>query len=257
MNFNERIRRKIRCAVLDLLPDGFYFKRKGYCPCCKSNTKFVAYDEWLRDHFFCKKCGSIPRERALIYTLEKYYPDWTNLIVHESSPSKNAVSAIFSRRCKNYTASHYFPGQPLGEVINGFRNEDLERQTYPDASFDLVITQDVMEHVYSPKDAFAEISRTLKTGGAHIFTVPLINNHSKTEIWATKGEDGTPVFLKTPEFHGNPINAEGAPVTMHWGCDIVNFIDSNSSMQSFIEYIDNLDFGIRAEYIEVIVSKKV
>lgn len=73
--------------------------------------------------------------------------------------------------------------------------------------FNLVITQNVMEHIYCPEKAFKEIARTLKPGGAYIFTVPLINKHKKSEVWPTLGNNGEPLFLKTPEYHGNPVDA--------------------------------------------------
>jgi hypothetical protein len=43
---------------------------------------------------------------------------------------------------------------------------------------------------------------------------------------------------------------------MHWGFDIVAFIKESGGLNTTIEHIDNLDFGIRAEYIEVLVSIK-
>ena len=98
--------------------------------------------------------------------------------------------------------------------------------------------------------------RSLKRGGAHIFTVPLVNKFEKTEQWSTKGENGEPVFLKTPEYHRNPVDPEGSPVTMHWGYDIVDFIKQESGLKSTIEYLDDLNHGVRAEYIEVVVSRK-
>ena len=70
------------------------------------------------------------------------------------------------------------------------------------------------------------------------------------------GSDGEPLFQKTAEWHGNPIDAKGSPVTMHWGYDIVNFIKETSNLETKIEYIHNVHFGIWAEYIEVLVSKK-
>jgi len=87
--------------------------------------------------------------------------------------------------------------------------------------------------------------------------VPLINKHKTSEKWAIQGEDGNPKFLFEPEWHGNPINKQGSPVTMHWGFDIVDFINRvTNSSNSFIEYIDDLHYGVRAEYIEIIVTKK-
>lgn len=189
-------------------------------------------------------------------TIEKYFPNWRNLDIHESSPSNRGASNKLKKNCKRYVSSQYYPNQPFGTVINSNRNEDLENQTFSDSIFDIVVTQDVMEHVYNPDRAFLEVARTLKKGGAHIFTVPLINKHDKTEVWATKGEDGNPVFTKTEEYHNNPVDPNGSAVTMHWGFDIVDFIRIKSGLKTTIEHIDNLDFGIRAEYIEVLVSQK-
>jgi hypothetical protein len=65
----------------------FYFSHKGYCPCCEKEVIFRSFNSWLRDNFICTNCFSIPRERALMLTIEKYYPNWKNLNIHESSPS--------------------------------------------------------------------------------------------------------------------------------------------------------------------------
>jgi SAM-dependent methyltransferase len=189
-------------------------------------------------------------------TIEKYFPNWKELDIHESSPGDCSISNKLKHNCKKYVSTQFYPKEPFGTIVNGFRNEDLENQTFSNGSFDLVITQDVMEHIYEPEKAFKEIARTLKKGGAHIFTVPLINKHKKSEVWATKGVDGRPVFLKNPEYHLNPLDPNGSPVTIHWGFDIVDFIKMKSGLDTTIEYIDNLDYGIRAEYIEVLVSFK-
>jgi len=247
----------IRKQVLStILPGGFYFSHKGYCPCCSKDVNFVSFNHWLRDNFYCSNCFSIPRERALMITIEKYFPKWRTLNIHESSPGNRGASFTLKNNCEKYISTQYYPNLTLGTFKNKHRNEDLENQTFKDETFDLVITQDVMEHVYNPEKAFREITRTLKNGGAHIFTVPIVNKYNMTEVWATKGEDGEPVFLKTPEFHGSPINSKGSPVTMHWGFDIIDFIRNKSGLDTKIEYIDNIDFGIRAEFIEVLVSIK-
>lgn len=188
--------------------------------------------------------------------LEKAYPGWRDLSVHESSPGNRGASVKLRQQCAHYVTSQFFPKEPFGSVVRGHRNENLEAQTFPDASFDLVITQDVMEHIYDPSKAFAEIARTLKPGGAHVFTVPIINKHKSSEVWATLGADGSPVFLKTPEYHGNPVDPKGSPVTMHWGFDIVDFIRHHGGLETTIEHLDDMKRGIRAEYIEVLVSRK-
>lgn len=251
--FKNRIKNKI---IERLVPTGFYFSQKGYCPCCEKEAVFKSTHPWLRDNFRCLNCRSIPRERALMVTIEKYFPNWRNLNIHESSPGNRGASVKLKNNCVNYTPSQYYPNSPFGSVINKHRNENLEEQTFGDSIFDIVITQDVMEHIYDPARAFSEIGRTLKKGGAHIFTVPIINKHYPTEVWATKGTNGEPVFISTPEFHGNPVDPKGSPVTMHWGFDIVDFIKEKSGLNTTIEYLDDLNLGIRGEFIEVLVSRK-
>jgi SAM-dependent methyltransferase len=235
----------------------FILSNEGYCLTCDSKTTFHSVYEWLRDHYVCSKCGSIPRERALMFCIERYYPNWKSLDIYESSPVSRGASVKLKKYCKHYLASQYFPDFPCGEIHpSGFRNENIENLTFRDESFDLVITQDVMEHVFDPAKAFTEIRRVLNPGGAHLFSVPLVNKERPSEVWAQKEANGNIIFLKEPEYHGNPISEKGSLVTMHWGYDICDFIYEYSGLVTTIHYIDDLSLGIRAEYIEILVSKK-
>ena len=224
---------------------------------CDRDVEFCAVGDWWRDQYICTQCQSIPRERALMHCIEKYYPGWRQLSIHESSPADRGASTKLKAQCPNYLSTQYSPDLALGKVHpDGWRNEDLEHQTFPDEVFDLVVTQDVLEHLFDPAQAFAEIARTLKPGGAHIFTVPLINQEKPSEAWATREDTGTIVHLHKPEYHGNPIDPNGSLVTMHWGYDISRYIFNSSKLDTTIVHIDNLNLGIRAEYIEVLVSRK-
>jgi SAM-dependent methyltransferase len=188
--------------------------------------------------------------------IEKYYPNWRDAAIHESSPSKRDVSLLLQKNCKRYVSSQFYPNKPFGSMIRGDRNENLEAQTFQDSIFDLVITQDVFEHLYSPDKGFAEVARTLKPGGRHIFTVPIVNKNAPTEVWAVKGKHGEPIFLKTEDWHMNPIDLKGSPATMHWGYDIVDYIKKNSGLNTIIEYVDNPELGIQSEPMLVFVSQK-
>ena len=99
------------------------------------------------------------------------YPRWRELKIHESSPG-GPLSDKLARECPEYLPSHFFPDAPRGQIHGGFRCEDLMAQTFKDGSFDLVITSDVFEHLPDVRLAVGEIMRTLRPGGAHIFTVP-------------------------------------------------------------------------------------
>lgn len=236
--------------------DLFYMFYNGHCTCCQKEVNFISNNQWLRDNFKCSNCGCIPRERALMHVIKEQYSNWMDLDIHESSPGNRGHSLLLKSKAKNYTTSHFFSGYNLGEIVKGFRNEDLENQTFKDEVFDIVVTSDVMEHIYDPEKAFKEIHRTLKPGGAHIFSVPIINKHKPTQKWAEKGDDGAPIFLYEPEWHGNPIDSKGSPVTYHWGYDIKDFIENHTGASCEIIYLNDLSLGIRAEYIEIVVAKK-
>jgi hypothetical protein len=238
--------------------DNLVIKNPGYCYTCDREVEFFAKKEWFRDWYRCNNCDSIPRERALIYCIEKFYPRWRQLSIHESSPANRGASVKLKKYCPKYLASQYFSGFPLGEThSSGWRNEDLENQTFADESFDLVITQDVMEHIFNPEKAFSEIARTLKRGGAHIFTVPLVNKEKPSYVRATLEGNGKINYLDKAQYHGNPVNAEGSLVTRDWGYDICDFILKHSGLYTTIVYVENTFLGIRAEYIEVLVSRKL
>jgi SAM-dependent methyltransferase len=193
-----------------------------------------------------------------MYCIEKFYPNWKQLHIHESSPAKRGASLKLQKMCQNYVGTHYFPNFPLGQTHStGWRNEDLENLTFGNETFDLMITQDVMEHIFNPARAFSEIARTLKKGGAHIFTVPIVNKEKPSKINAKKDEHGNVLILGTPEYHGNPVDNQGSLVTMYWGYNICDFILKHSGLYTTIVYIDNLFLGIRAEYIEVLISRKL
>jgi SAM-dependent methyltransferase len=139
---------------------------------------------------------------------------------------------------------------------NGFRNEDLEAQTFEDESFDLVVTQDVFEHVFHPDKAIKEIARTLSTGGAHICTVPIVKKSMPSSRRASL-VDGQVIHHVPPEFHGNPVDDAGALVTIDWGYDIAGYLSNASGLVSTLHHIDDLSRGIRAEFIEVMVNAKL
>jgi hypothetical protein len=225
----------------------------GHCPICQYPTLFIKRGAWLRDDYHCIRCGSIPRWRALIYTLETHFPDWRKMKIHESSPG-GASSDKIKRECDNYLATHFFPDVAPGETKNGFRCENLEHQTFDDEEFDLVITQDVFEHILNPARAFSELARTVKPGGAHVFTVPWY--YWKRTLIRAVGDNGAVKHLEEPMYHGNPIDPNGSLVVTEWGYDFCDFIYSHSGLTTTVVRIHDKHRGIDAEFIEVFISRK-
>jgi SAM-dependent methyltransferase len=229
---------------------------RGTCPICKNHVRFVADDPWLRDHFICPNCRSIPRERALMAVIDRLFPNWPSLSIHESSPGGRGASVRIASEANSYIPSQFFPDESSGSVIRGYRNENLESLSFDDASLDLHITQDVMEHVFDASQVFREIARTLRPGGAHVFTVPIVLEGQSSRRRAERLPDGSINHLLPAQYHGNPVNDMGSLVTIDWGDDICQVIAHASGMSTEVYVIDDLSRGIRAKYIEVFVSRK-
>ena len=189
-------------------------------------------------------------------TIETYFPNWHNSTIHESSPGNRGASKRLSEECSQYIPSQFFPDQKPGSIVGKFRCENLESLTFADESIDLHVTQDVLEHVFHPSKVFREIARTLKPGGAHIFTVPLVNKYKPSKPRVQLSDDGQISHLEPPVYHGNPISSAGSLVTVDWGFDICQHIFESSGLFTHLIHIDDLSKGIRAEYIEVLITVK-
>jgi SAM-dependent methyltransferase len=193
-----------------------------------------------------------------MFCIERFFPQWRSLSIHESSPVLGrGANRRLAKEAPAYVASHYYAGVIPETIVNGIRCENLEHLSFGDESFDLHITQDVFEHLFDPAAASREIARTLRAGGAHVFTTPLVKKNEPTQFCASLAPDGTVIHLiEPPEYHGNPISSEGSLVTVNWGYDITNFIFESSGLFTEIIFLDILDLGIRADYIEVLITRK-
>jgi SAM-dependent methyltransferase len=231
---------------------------EGFCPICLQHTRFTARDTWFRDHLLCETCdgGSVPRERALMLVINQLLPSWVLLDIHESSPGPRGVSRLLSTRAPRYTSTHFWPTVEPGTIHQHMRCENLERQTFRSESFDLVVTQDVMEHIFQPNKAYEEIYRTLRWGGYYIHTAPIYKELAQTQRKAALGEDGQVTYLAEPEYHANPISEEGSLVTFHYGHDLAGLITQWSDFDVEIRRFADRTHGIVAEFTDVIVCTK-
>ena len=189
-----------------------------------------------------------------MYVIEQHLPNYRNIAVHESYPGNLGASRKLRARCKDYTPTHYFPADN-SDIVGSFLNINLQDQNFNNEVFDLVITQDVFEHLPDPKKALLEIQRTLKTGGYFISTIPLVNKFLST-TQKVKLEENQVVFLGESEYHGNPIDGKGSPVFWHYGYDIAGLFTDWSSLSTLIIQINNERLGIEAEFTEILVCHK-
>jgi len=232
-------------------PPTIWFDNEGYCSVCQGRTTFVAEGEWLRDQYICSRCRSIPRQRALIEVLDQLVPRWPELRIHESSPTMK----FFANQCRGYSYSFFFEDIGPGEYKNGLPCENLEQLTFADRSFDIFITQDVMEHVFDPQRALMEIMRVLDHGGLHIFTTP--KHKHLTKSYARARLSGTAVeHLFEPQYHGSPIGDGRALVTWDYGTDFEDLMRDWTGYLTSTFVIRDRERGIDGEHLEVFVMRK-
>jgi SAM-dependent methyltransferase len=230
-------------------------KRLGCCPIC-GGAEFVEHGAWLRDQLLCIDCGSLPRERALMLVLNSVAPDWRKLRIHESSPMPRGVSARLQLECPGYVVTHLFADVPFGSKKHGFRCEDLERQTFESNAFDLVITQDVMEHVFDPATAYREVWRTLELGGRYLHTVPILKHLTQTVRRAERLGDGTIKHLTEPAYHGDPLDPAGTLVTFDYGYDLPELIAGWASFDVELRRFHDRHHAILGEMTDVLICTK-
>jgi SAM-dependent methyltransferase len=252
MPLYRRLPRLGYAAARIVLPGGRWrYEGRGYCPSCDNRTVFVlaeGHAAWVRDlaagwnnsaafkaglvtreSHICGLCGANYRMRVLARTLldRLGLPDARALAAKlQEQPS----FAIYETACRNvfrdasvpaqphYIQSEYFADAAPGAIVDGVMNQNLEALTFADASFDAVLTSEVLEHVADLDRALAEIARVLKPGGCHVFTVPSDPGLPAT-VERARIVDGAVVYLEPPVLHGDSIRNEGILAFRDFGAD--------------------------------------
>lgn len=237
-------------SVYDWIDDRLLYSRHpftfpAYCSVCEKVTNMRIY--WMfsggdittpsvrpawTETSVCLTCGLNSRmratwdflkircdleRRARVYIAEQVTPFYAKL--------KEKVTNLIG---SEYLGSNYksgmliFSPKKLGRV----RHEDLRDLSFQDNALDLVITQDVFEHIFNYKKAFSEIHRVLTDGGMLVFTVPFFWNSERTVVRASVDGSGRIIHHLPPEIHGNPVSEEGSLCFQNFGWDILTDLRS-------------------------------
>lgn len=125
----------------------------------------------------CPNCFSVDRSRLLYLFFQlrtEVYKRKTSIL--HISPNKEIANVL-----KGDTIT-----QTVGSIEPEMYSEynpiylDVQKMSFPDGSFDVVICCHVIEHVDNDEQAMQEIFRVLKPGGFAVLQVPLAINLEKT-----------------------------------------------------------------------------
>lgn len=144
----------------------------------------------------CPQCGSIGRDRFLLYSFTSRMPYQKDLRLLETSPRLDDRYRTMMRAVYNYTASDFDQSAHIGDI-----QIDLQEINLPDSSLDVMLSPHVLEHVPDTSKALNEIHRVLAPNGRLYLQIPLL-----------QGMTGVP---SEPEFHG-----DNTPVFFRFGVDL-------------------------------------
>jgi len=235
------------CHVFDWLDDRVLFSRHpfkfpGYCAACDGvrplhlNWHFSGggagsiHPAWTETGV-CGGCGLNSRMRAVVDLLRKRVDLGAvrrAYVAEQTTPSFRVLSGLLpSLVGSEYLGPQYESGQIVqpDDSKEAIRHEDLTALSYETGHFDLVVTQDVFEHIPDYRKAFAELSRVLSPNGLMVFTIPFFSEREETQIRAVLEPDGVRHNLP-PEIHGNPVSAEGSLCFQNFGWDILDDLRS-------------------------------
>ena len=181
----------------------------GRCPLCGVRLFLsVGPDPFLTR---CLSCTANVTNLSLIPVIETQLGSTAFAKDGYELSSYGSTLIWLEKHLRSVTKSEYFPGYPLGEPVNEVLNEDVQRLSFPDESFDLVTSNQVFEHVPHVIAGFRECYRVLRPAGSLIFSVPLYDTPSTLHNAVL--DDGLVKFLGEPEYHSSRLGGpNSAPV---------------------------------------------
>jgi SAM-dependent methyltransferase len=136
----------------------------------------------------CNKCGSNLRSVALANAIRAQFRSERMLREIVERGAFQSVLEINEAGSLSSILRRF-----SGHVLASYPEVDIHCLPYGDASFDLVVHSDTLEHVDNPVHALVECRRVLKLGGALCFTIPIIvGRMSRNRAGLEKSYHGNP-----------------------------------------------------------------
>jgi SAM-dependent methyltransferase len=200
----------------------------------------------IKERFECPVTGLNNRQRLVAALIEGALSKQKN-----KAPAiycMEQVTPFFAWMKKEYPYSNVVGSEFLGEnltpgqIVDDIRHENLHELSFRDASIDLVISNDVMEHVLSPPAAFRELARVMRDGSEALMTFPfspdLDNSVTRAEV-----VDGEIMHLREPIYHGNPVSQDGSLVFTDFGWDIFDLAKQCGFKDMSLEIYHSVPLG--------------
>lgn len=205
----------------------------GYCEPCEKPSSFLLDWEYsngitpnYRERLLCEHCGLNNRQRfaaGLLKMLLKNSPLRISDIYLFEQVTKFYKYIKDNLKDLNVTGSEYLGyNKKPGDIINGVRHEDALNLSFPDSSIDIIISNDVYEHIPDIQRALREAYRILRHNGKMLVTIPFHQGQNQTKQRAVM-ENGHITHLLPEQYHGNPLSEKGSLVFYDYGWDFLTY----------------------------------
>ena len=152
--------------------------------------------------------GFNPRQRAVMDLFTEAPQAWSmaeaRIYAHEAL---SRFALAFRGRYPRFLGSEYASDEAARRALFPIPAIDILDSGFEDQCFDIVLSNDVLEHVADLDRALEETVRILRPEGRLIATFPFRDGAEATEPKAIL-EDGQVRYLTTPEYHDNPADPE-------------------------------------------------
>jgi SAM-dependent methyltransferase len=205
------------------------FLTPGFCVICGCESLFktnfmYTYEKtndgnlipnW-RENLNCVRCGFTNRIRAAMHIFYQRFKPASDASIYITEQTTPLFKWLKQRHSRVIGSEYFADAVPFGKEKDGLRNEDLTALTFPDNSFDYILSFDVMEHVSDDIAALREVYRCLRPGGTFIFTAPFSKDSPEKSVRARLGPDGSIEHILPPEYHSNPIEQENGSLCFRY-----------------------------------------
>lgn len=204
----------------------------GQCSLCAAPRRFLCPElaagraPSLRESLSCEVCRSNARQRAAAALLFADGEPGSTYVTEQASPFYLALR----RRMPRLAGSEFAPGLRQRFRLSAWlwrqgvaqwvRYADVTALDFPAASFDAVLSLDVLEHVPDYRAALHEFARVLRPGGQCVLSVPFHADREHSEVLARIDAHGRVEHLQAPEYHGDPLGG-GVLCFHHFGWDLL------------------------------------
>jgi SAM-dependent methyltransferase len=176
-----------------------------------------------RERVVCEYCKLANRQRVIGKLAQQLLRFRAGLNVY----SMERVTVFYEWLFRNFQEHQIIGSEYLGSnivggtVIDEIRHEDAECLSFSDDSVNLIISNDVFEHISAPIKAFQETCRVLVKGGVMLASIPFHTFAERTVVRA-KIVDGRVLLLEKPDYHLNPVSPTGSLVYNDFSWDMMD-----------------------------------